>query len=167
MAQVIFDACSLIYLNKIQLKEKLPLLGEIYNSPAVKEEIIVDIDKFLNAKTLKSNVDKKIIKIKEIDIKHIPLINNIGKGENETIEICSIEGAVPVTDDHHALNYVLARGLKPKTSEVILLDFLKKDIITFKEFNSFLDKLAVIKSLKLNIISFFQEETEKIKNKNK
>ena len=47
---------------------------------------------------------------------------NLGKGERETIEICVKSDGIPVTDDHHAMNYALNLGLKPKTSEVILLE---------------------------------------------
>ncbi len=73
MKKFVFDACSLIYLTKIQLKEKLPLLGEILVSLTVKNELLADVEKFREAKTLKKNINKKLIKENKSKIEHIYL----------------------------------------------------------------------------------------------
>ena len=91
----------------------------------------------------------------------------MGKGEKDTIEICLKNEGIPVTDDHQALNLAVSVGLQPKTSEIILIDLLKKSIIDYEKFNTLFVELAVIKALKPEIITFFNikaEEIHKIKN---
>ncbi|MHA1146697.1 MAG: hypothetical protein ACTSR8_00450 [Promethearchaeota archaeon] len=166
MINLVFDACSLIYLTKIGIKEKLPSLGNPILIRAVKEEIIVDIDKFDDAKIIKSNLDKQIIHENLEYNKKLPQVQSLGLGEKATIEFCLDKGGIPVTDDHKALNYAISVGLRPKTSEVILLDFLKIDVISIDDFKRFFKELAVIKALKPEIVDFFNEEGKKImKNK--
>ena len=53
-------------------------------------------------------------------------------------------------------------GLKPKTSEVILLDLLEEEILNYKEFKTLFKELAMIKSLKPNIISYFKKKAKNI-----
>ena len=165
MKKFVFDACSLIYLTKLQIKEKLPLLGNIIISQTVRNELIADLDKFSDAKTLKKNLDKKIIKESKFKLKDIYTSENLGKGEKETIEICVKSEGIPVTDDHQALNYALNLGLKPKTSEMILLDFLQEDIINYQEFKALFKELVMIKLLKPDIVSFFKEKAKYIVDK--
>ena len=171
MKKLVFDACSLIYLTKLNLKNKLPLLGTIFVSQTVKNELIADLDKFSDAKTLKKNLDKKIIQESKFKLKDIFTSENLGKGERETIEVCLKSEGIPVTDDHQALNYAFNLGLKPKTSEMILLDFLQEDLISYQEFKALFKELAMIKSLKQEIVSFFKEKAkyiiEKKNNKTK
>ncbi|KKM66190.1 hypothetical protein LCGC14_1483650 [marine sediment metagenome] len=91
----------------------------------------------------------------------------MGKGEKDTIEICLKNGGIPVIDDHQALSLAISVGLQPKTSEIILIDLLKKSIIDYEKFNTLFVELAVIKALKPEIIMFFNkkaEEIHKIKN---
>jgi len=56
MTKFVFDACSLIYLTKINLKEKLTKLGEVIVSQTVKNELVEEIDQFEDAKTLNRNI---------------------------------------------------------------------------------------------------------------
>ena len=165
MKKFVFDACSLIYLTKLQIKEKLPLLGNIIISQTVRNELIADLDKFSDAKTLKINLDKKIIQESKLKLKDICTSENLGKGEKETIEICVKSEGIPVTDDHQALNYALNLGLKPKTSEMILLDFLQEDIVNYQEFKALFKELVMIKLLKPDIVSFFKEKAKYIVDK--
>ncbi len=166
MINLVFDACSLIYLTKIQMKEKLPRLGTIIVCKTVKNEIIADTDKFSDAQILKTNLEKGIIKELDLKLKQIPQFTNLGKGEKETIEICVKKEYLPITDDHQALNYAISCGLKPKTSETILLDFLREEIISYQEFKKVFKKLAIIKSLKADIIGFFNQEAKNIIKEN-
>ncbi|GAH77824.1 unnamed protein product, partial [marine sediment metagenome] len=110
MKKLVYDACSLIYLTKIQLKEKLPLLGTIIVSPSVKNELITDINSFSDAKTLKSNFDSKIINESKLKLKEVFSSEYLGRGEKETIEICIKSEGIPVTDDHQAINNALNFG---------------------------------------------------------
>jgi hypothetical protein len=162
MKKLVFDACSLIYLTKLRIKEKLPSLGNIIVAQTVKNELIADLDKYSDAKVLKKNLDKKIIEDSKIKLKDISTPENLGLGERETIEICVKSDGIPVTDDHQALNYALNLGLKPKTSEIILLDFLRKEIINYQEFKALFEELAVIKSTKPEIISFIKKKAKNI-----
>lgn len=164
MKKLVYDACSLIYLTKIQLKEKLPLLGTVIVSPSVKNELITDINSFSDAKTLKSNFDNKIINESKLKLKDIFSSEYLGRGEKETIEICIKSEGIPVTDDHQAINNALNFGLKPKTSEIILLDFLRNNIINYQEFKAFFKELALIKSLRADIILFFKNKAKEIVN---
>jgi len=164
MKKYVFDACSLIYLTKIQLKEKLPLLGEILVSLTVKKELLADGEKFTEAKTLKKNIAKKLIKENKSKLEHVFSSKNLGKGEKETIEICLNFEGIPVTDDHNALNFALSLGLKPKTSEVIIFDLFKENIIDYQEFRFFFKKLAVIKALKPEIFSLFKNKAKQFIN---
>ncbi len=167
MKNFVFDTCSLIYLTKIQIKEKLPLLGNIVVSQTVKNELIEDLDLFSDAKKLKLNLDKSIIKESKLKFDDMFSSENLGKGERESIELCIKSKGTLITDDHKALNYALNVGLRPKTSEVILLDFLQQGIINYTEFKAFFKELAIIKSLKLEIISFFKNKAKNIINKKK
>ncbi|KKN62825.1 hypothetical protein LCGC14_0507770 [marine sediment metagenome] len=163
MKNFVYDACTLIYLTKIQIKEKLSLLGKVVVSKTVKSELISDLDRFSDAKILKKNIEKKIIKESKLRLKNTHTSENLGKGERETIEICIKIGGIPVTDDHHAMYYALNLGLKPKTSEVILLELLQEEIINYQEFKALFKELAMIKSLNTNIISYFKKKAKNIK----
>ena len=167
MKTFVFDACSLIYLTKIKIKEKLPLLGVIIVSKTVRSELIADTDRFLEAKTLEKNLNNEIIKVSKLKIKDLFSSENLGKGERETIEICLNSKGIPVTDDHQAINYAINLGLKPKTSEVILLDLLQLNILDYVEFKTYFKELAEIKSIKPEIISVFRNKAKTILNKQK
>jgi len=161
-----FDACSLIYLTKINIKEKLPLLGESIIGPKVEKELISNPERFKDAKKLKDNIRKETIR--KIDSKSInvsSLSTNLGEGEKECIELCLSEKGVFITDDHKALNFAISQGLKPKTSEYILLDFLENEIIDYRAFEIFFRKLAKVKLLNTKIINFIENKAKKIRNK--
>jgi hypothetical protein len=167
MVKLFFDACSLIYITKIDLKEHLPALGKVYVSKSVKRELIRDLDRFDDAKILNENIKTNLINISDFEMKNRFSNLNLGIGEKDTIEICLEEEGILITDDHKALNLALGIGLKPKTSEIILLDFLKKSIITYEVFQKSFWALARIKNLNSEIISFiFDKAEEIIKNKN-
>ena len=162
MKKYVFDACSLIYLTKINIKEMLPKLGDVIVSSTVKNELIEDIETFKDAKTLKKNIKKKIIKESDYKIKDLFSTKIMGKGEKDTIEICLKNEGIPVTDDHQALNLSISLGLQPKTSEIILTDLLRKSIIDYETFRILFGELAVIKALKPEIITFFNKKAEEI-----
>ncbi len=162
MKKLIFDACSIIYLTKIDMKELLPKLGTIMIGPIVKSEVIMEKDKFSDAKKIELNLDKGVIQEIITEIEDIPKIINLGEGEKETVELCLKENAILVTDDQQALNYAISRGLKIKTTETILLDFLQENIIDLKEFEIQFKKIALIKALKTDIIDFFMEKAQQI-----
>ena len=167
MNKIFLDACSLIYLTKIQIKRRLPQLGEVFIGPSVKNEVIAEFEEYPNAQTIRENIEKNIIKELKKRVEKLPELSNLGIGEMETIELCLQETGIFVTDDHQALNYAISRGLKPKTSEVILLDFLTEDIIELQEFKTLFKKLALIKSLKPEIVEFFIQKANEIKKKEK
>ena len=146
------------------MKEKLQQLGKILITPAVKIEVLTDIDKFPEAKVIKQNLDKNIVQEIKMSIKQLPQINNLGKGEKETIESCIKEGDVFVTDDHQALNYAISRGLKPKTTEIVLLDLLKEKRITIKEFEEVFNQLVLTKSLRPKIKELILEKAQEFEN---
>jgi predicted nucleic acid-binding protein len=142
-------------------------LGKIYVSQSVKRELISDVDRFDDAKILKGNIKNNLINISDFETTNRFSNLNLGIGEKDTIEICLEEEGILITDDHKALNLALGIGLKPKTSEIILLDFLKKSIITYEVFQKSFWALARIKNLNSEIISFiFDKAEEIIKNKN-
>ncbi len=162
MTKFVFDACSLIYLTKINLKEKLAKLGEVIISQTVKNELVEDIDQFKDAKTLNRNIKNKKIRESSYKLKNFFTTKNLGQGEKDTIEICLKDEGVPVTDDHKALNLALSIGLKPKTSEVILLDLLKKSVIDYENFTKSFEELALIKALKPEVVNFFYKKAKEI-----
>ena len=162
MKKFVFDACSLIYLTKINVKEKLHMLGTLIVSKSVIKEATTDLEKFREAKVIKANIENNILKESDFNIKKIFSITNLGKGEKEVIEICSKSDNIPVTDDQKAFNFALSIGLTPKTSEIILLDLLTKDLIDYTDFKTLFSKLAEIKLLKHDIVGFFKEKAKKI-----
>lgn len=162
MTKFIFDACSLIYLTKINLKEKLTKLGEVTVSQTVKNELIKEIEQFEDTKKLKRNIENKKIKVSSYKLKNFFTTKNLGQGEKDTIEICLKDEGVLVTDDHKALNLALSIGLKPKTSEVILLDLLKKSVIDYKKFTKSFEELALIKALKPDVVKFIYKKAKEI-----
>jgi len=142
-------------------------LGKIYVSQSVKRELISDVDRFDDAKILKGNIKNNLINISDFETTNRFSNLNLGIGEKDTIEICLEEEGILITDDHKALNLALGIGLKPKTSEIILLEFLKKSIISYKDFQKSFWELARIKNLNPEIISFiFGKANEIIKNRN-
>ncbi|MFO8020137.1 MAG: hypothetical protein R6U96_16050 [Promethearchaeia archaeon] len=147
----------------MNLKEKLPSLGEIIISETVKDELLEDLEKFEDAKILKENIENQTINLSKIKPKNIFKNENLGKGEKETVEICIENEGIPITDDHQALNFSLSFGLKPKTSEVILLDLFNESVIDFNHFMKSLRELWRIKSLSPEIVSLFKEKAYKIK----
>ena len=164
----IYDACSLIYLTKISVKEKLVQLGSVNVSPIVKSELISEKEKYSDAKVLKENLDKKIIEEMKFKRGKSIFSKNVGKGEDESIQLCLQIDATLVTDDHHAVNIALNAGLKPKTSEIILLDLLKKRIISYEDFKNYFRELAQIKLLKPKIVLLFTDKAmEIVKNNSK
>jgi len=162
MPKFIFDACSLIYLTKINLKEKLTKLGEVIVSQTVKNELVEEIDQFEDAKILSRNIENKKIRESSYKLKNFFTTKNLGQGEKDTIEICLKDGGVLVTDDHKALNLALSIGLKPKTSEVILLDLLKKSVIDYEKFTKSFEELALIKAFKPDVVKFFYKKAKEI-----
>jgi len=162
MTKFIFDACSLIYLTKINLKEKLTKLGEVIVSQTVKNELIEEIDQFEDAKILNRNIENKKISESSYKLKNFFTTKNLGQGEKDTIEISLKDEVVLVTDDHKALNLALSIGLKPKTSEVILLDLLKKSVIDYENFTKSFEELALIKALKPEFVKFINKKAKEI-----
>jgi predicted nucleic acid-binding protein len=167
MADLFFDACSLIYLTKIAVKELLPKLGGVNVCVTVKEELLEDEEKYPDAKILKRNLDKKIINVNNNSVLKPRAASSLGQGERETIECCFNTNIILVCDDRQAVNHAIGHGLKPKTSEIILLDMLGQEILTEAEFMERFDNLATIKQLKPPIISFFKERAIDIAKKRK
>ena len=164
----IYDTCSLIYLAKINVKEKLVHLGSVNVSPIVKSELISEKEKYSDAKVLKENLDKKIIEEMKFKRGKSIFSKNVGKGEDESIQLCLQIDATLVTDDHHAVNIALNAGLKPKTSEIILIDLLKEGMISYEDFKNYFRELAQIKLLKPEIVLFFTDKAmEIVKNNSK
>jgi len=164
----IYDACSLIYLAKLNVKEKLVYLGSVYVSPVVKSELISEKEKYSDAKMLQDNFDKKLIEEMKLKGGKSIFSKNVGKGEDESIQICLQIDATLVTDDHHAVNIALHAGLKPKTSEIILIELLRERIISYEDFQNYFRKLAQIKLLKPEVVLFFMDkamEIDKINSK--
>jgi predicted nucleic acid-binding protein len=162
----IYDACSLIYLTKINVKEKLVQLGLVNVSPIVKSELISEKEKYSDAKVLKENLDKKIIEEMKLERGKSIFSKDVGKGEDESIQLCLQIDATLVTDDHHAVNKALNAGLKPKTSEIILIDLLKKGIISYEDFKKYFREIAQIKVLKPEIVLFFTDKAMEIVKNN-
>jgi predicted nucleic acid-binding protein len=168
MTELCFDACSLIYLTKIRVKELLPKLGGVNVCGTVKQELLEDEHKYPDAAILKSNMEKHII---NVQAKAQPIVSrqsaSLGAGEHETIAYCLKSGASFVCDDRQAVNYALGLGLKPKTSEIILLDLLDQDVLSETEFKERFDDLSSIKQLKTPIITYFRNKAGEIVAKKK
>lgn len=163
---VIAQTCSLIYLTKINVKEKLVQLGSVNVSPIVKSELISEIEKYSDAKVLKENLDKKIIEEMKFKRGKSIFSKNVGEGEDESIQLCLEIDATLVTDDHHAVNIALNAGLKTKTSEIILIDLLKEGIISYEDFKISFRELSHIKLIKPEIVLFFADKAMEIVKNN-
>lgn len=164
----VYDACSLIYLAKLNVKEKLVYLGSVYVSQIVMNELVSEKEKYSDAKMLQENLEKNLIEEMKLKQGKSIFSTNLGKGEDESIQLCLQFDAILVTDDHHAVNTALHAGLKPKTSEIILIDLLKEKIISYEDFQNYFRKLAQIKLLKPEVVLFFMDkamEIDKINSK--
>jgi predicted nucleic acid-binding protein len=159
MTDLCFDTCSLIYLTKIKVKELLPNLGGVNVCGTVKHELLKDENKYPDAAILRNNIENRGINV-QANVQPVAASQgaSLGAGELETIEYCRKNGAIPVCDDRQAVNHALGLGLKPKTSEIILLDLLEQDIINDAEFNERFDDLSSIKQLKAPIITYFKKK---------
>jgi hypothetical protein len=56
--------------------------------------------------------------------------------------------------------------MKPKTSELILIDLLKEGIISYEDFRIYFRELAQIKLLKPEIVLFFTDKALEIAKNN-
>jgi len=160
--KLIFDACSLIYLAKI---DKLDILKSIPYDLCIDQEVYKEC--VINGKKLGYNdayiLEKfinKHFKIYETSIKN-ELIYFRAKGE------CSIfilaENGICITSDKKAYNKILKRGRNVVKLEDLLYVLYQNRIIDILQFNEILEDL-----LKINAISIekYFIIKEKIKNEN-
>ncbi|MHA1230111.1 MAG: hypothetical protein ACTSRP_05365 [Candidatus Helarchaeota archaeon] len=162
MDKIILDACSLIYLTKISIKEVLlDNFKAVIIPNYVKKEVLYDTNLYKEAKIIEQNINNKKIKVKDIKIEITS--KNLGKGELEAIELAIIENSLLITDDKLALTKCLLKNVSVKTSEVLLIDLLKRKIISYDEFKCKLNELNKIKTLKPDIFQFILKEGEKYK----
>jgi predicted nucleic acid-binding protein len=150
------------------VKELLPNLGDVNVCGTVKQELLEDENKYPDAAILRTNIEKRVINV-QAKVQPIAASQgaSLGAGELETIGYCLKNGATLVCDDRQAVNYALGLGLKPKTSEIILLDLLDQEIINDAEFNERFDDLSSIKQLKVPIITYFRNRAGDIIAKKK
>ena len=127
MKKIVFDACSLIYITKISLKNLIMnTFSNIIIPTTVKKEVLFDSEKYSEANTIKKNFESKKLTEKKIQIKKIT--KNLGQGESEAISLADEEESLLITDDKLALNLAINRGVQVKTTETLLLILLKKKI---------------------------------------
>ncbi len=163
----IIDACSLIYLTKIDLKEIFLAHFNVVIVESVKAELLRDVDKYPDAKIIKNNIDqKKLASSKFTNSNKLESIN-LGQGELDTVRIALHQELIPITDDLQGIRYAKSQGLTPKTSEIMLLKLFEAKKISFKEFTEKLHKLAAIKSLSIGIINFFMEQAKSLNREKK
>ncbi len=117
----VIDACSLIYLTKIDLKEIFLSKFNVIITESVKTELLRDVDKFPDAKIIKKNIDKKKLTSTKIEDSNKMESINFGQGELDTIRIALQQDLIPITDDLQGIRYAKSKGLTPKTSEIIML----------------------------------------------
>ena len=142
----VIDACSLIYLTKIGIKEIFLDTFNVIITESVKAELLRDVDKFPDAEIIKKNIDKKkLASTKFENLNKIKSIN-LGQGELDTVRIALNQDLIPITDDLQGIRYAKSKGLTPKTSEIIMLKLLETEMITLKDFIEKLHNLAEINS---------------------
>ena len=162
MDKLVLDACSLIYITKISIKKLvIESFTDIMISEAVKKEVLFDINRYFEAKTINQNIISKNINLKSISTQK--LSNNLGIGETEAISLAKSEHALLITDDKLPLRIALNFGLKVKTTETLLLYLLKEKKINFIQFKEKLNNLNQIKTLKPEVYSFILKEGVKYK----
>ena len=162
----VIDACSLIYLAKIDLKEIFLDSFNVIIAESVKEELLRDVDKFPDAKIIKKNIDKKKLASTKFEDSNKLESIHLGQGELDTVRIAFHQELIPITDDLQGIRYAKSKGLTPKTSEIIMLKLLETEMITLKEFTEKFQNLALIKSLSIGIVNFFIEQAQSL-NKGK
>ncbi len=162
MDKLVLDACSLIYITKISIKKLvIESFTDIMISEAVKKEVLIDINRYFEAKTINQNIISKNINLKSISTQK--LSNNLGIGETEAISLAKSEQALLITDDKLPLRIALNFGIKVKTTETLLLYLLKEKKINFIQFKKKLNNLNQIKTLKPEVYSFILKEGVKYK----
>ncbi len=162
----VIDACSLIYITKINCKEKLATLGTFFIGDEVEKELLHGLERFPDAQTISNNINrKKILILNTEDIVISKIFDKLGPGEAETIQIAVEKGFQLVTDDQEAIKLAISQGLKPKTSEILLLMLLESEKINYGQFISNFNKLAKIKLLKTDVVEFFTKKAEEIRKK--
>jgi len=158
----VIDACTLIYLTKIDMKEIFLDTFNVIITESVKAELLRDVDKFPDAKIIKKNIDKKkLASTKFEDVNKLESIN-LGQGELDTIRIALHQELIPITDDLQGIRYAKSKGQTPKTSEIIMLKLYETEMITLKDFIEKLQNLASIKSLSIEIVNFFIEQAQSL-----
>ena len=158
------DACSLIYLTKINFKERLLKNLKIIITNTVKCELLADLSKYQDAKIINSNIVAQKIEIKDIENVSTKL-NFLGKGEAESIENALRNKYPLICDDIQAIKYAKKQDLTVITTEIVLLNFLRSKWITDNEFSTFFHQLARIKSLNPEIIDYIKQKSEELPNK--
>lgn len=162
MKKIVFDACSLIYITKISLKNLIMnTFSNIIIPTTVKKEVLFDSEKYSEANTIKKNFESKKLTEKKIQIKKIT--KNLGQGESEAISLADEEESLLITDDKLALNLAINRGVQVKTTETLLLILLKKKNLDFLTFIEKMNDLNKVKMLKPEIFQLILKEAEKYK----
>ncbi|MBN2152709.1 MAG: hypothetical protein JW839_14755 [Candidatus Lokiarchaeota archaeon] len=155
-------------MTKAKAKHLLPSLGVVNVCDTVKRELVKDEHKYPDAAVLRKNIENRVINVRA---KVRPITSrqgaSLGTGELETIDYCLKKGAILVSDDRQAINYALGLGLKPKTSEIILLDLLDLEIIDDAEFTERFGDLSSIKQMKAPVITYFKKRAMDILDKKK
>jgi predicted nucleic acid-binding protein len=162
------DACSLIYLSKIDFWEIIfKLYGELVITPAVLLEVVTKgkekgkpdafiIERKINENFLKIHTRKG----------SLPDFN-LGIGETETIKETLEEQVMALIDDKKARLIGTKLGLQIKNISLALIEALLNDHIDETQFDKYLVKWAMVSSPKQEEILFLNQLKELIKERKK
>ena len=161
----IIDACSLIYLTKISVKEDILKLGEINIAQSVKSELLVNAGAFLDAQIIQQNIQARKIHVISTTIPYPTKV--VDWGEQESLNLCKQTKETLICDDKRAINVAQAQSIRIQTSEMILLELFRLEMISYDKFEESFKKLARIKSLSAEIVEFFLLKAKHIRNSKK
>jgi predicted nucleic acid-binding protein len=169
---VVSDSSPLILLAKTgrlnlikELWNKVHIPKEVYNEVIVKGKKEAYGDAFVIEKEINN-----FIFIKELNVKYKreaeKLRGIIGSGESEAILLCLQEKAdLFLIDNLEPRKIAEAKKIKCRSTPGVLLEALKKRIITFEDYDNSIKELAKHAWLSGDIIIYFLEAGYKLKNK--
>lgn len=171
---VVSNSSPLILLAKIG---KLSLIKQLWKNACIPKEVYNEVigkgkkEGYGDAFIIEKEVNNFIF-VKELDAKHSieseKLRSIIGSGESEAILLCLQEKAdLFLVDNLEPRKIAEEKKIKCRSTPGILLEALKKSIITFEDYDNSIKELSKHAWLSGDIIIYFLEAGYKLKDKSR
>jgi predicted nucleic acid-binding protein len=147
----------LIHLTKLgKIEEKCEIFKEIFIPEAVKNELLYDTDKYLDAKIIESLLNEDKIKVKEADVNQINMLRafKFEGGELEALALAlSNPGSVLFSNDPKLRYIANLFNIKLIDTMAVLISEYKNKLDTKEQLLEYLFKLKKISKYAENYVN--------------